>query len=101
MESESTRVAELRRDAPGAAARAYMEILEADLEAEKAREVEVKEEADEQGQVGATFERAAEMERMWTRGTETMVGLERIPVVLEKMERARMAAEVVEGAKSS
>ncbi|KAL8658382.1 MAG: hypothetical protein Q9226_001026, partial [Calogaya cf. arnoldii] len=41
LEWEHTRVAELRREAPGAAARAYVERLEALKELERAREREV------------------------------------------------------------
>lgn len=95
MERESTRVAELRRDAPGAAARAYMERLEAEMRLER----EVKEGGEKKGGGGADLGGGLgeEVEKMWGRGLEGLVGLERITEVLARLERAGKAAEVVEG----
>lgn len=102
LEQESTRVAELRRDAPGAAARAYMERLEAELEAERVLERERgKDGVAVGGDVslleGVKVENLEEVERMWGRGVGGLAGLEKITGVLAKLERAATAAEVVEG----
>lgn len=98
-------MAELRREAPGAAARAYMERLEAEMEEERERD---KMRIEEVGKIGsgkvapeellgaAKMERLEEMERMWERGTEGLVGLEKVTEVLATLERARKALEVVQ-----
>lgn len=107
LEYESTRVAELRREAPGAAARAYMERLEAEMEEERERDKRRIEEAEDKRVGGgeaapeellgaAKMERSEEMERMWERGTEGLVGLEKVTEVLATLERARKAIEVVQ-----
>lgn len=88
-------MAELRRDAPGAAARAYMERLEGEMGAE--RELKREEDVDEGMGVVLEAGMGEEVERMWGRGVEGLVGLERITEVLAKLERAGKAAEVVEG----
>lgn len=87
-------MAELRRDAPGAAARAYMERLDGEMGMER----ELKREEVEEG-VGVDLggEMGEEVESMWGRGVEGLVGLERITSVLARLERAGKAAEVVEG----
>ena len=99
LEQESTRVAELRRDAPGAAARAYMERLEAEMEAERVAERE-RERPEEAPQVNLLedfkLSNLEEVKSMWTKGTEGLVELEKVPEVLAKLERAAQAAEVVE-----
>lgn len=104
LEQESTRVAELRRDAPGAAARAYMERLEAEMEVERVAERERTEGQgkDDDAQVGLLLEAVKvgnleEVESMWGKGTGGLVGLGKISTVLAKLERAATAAEVVEG----
>ncbi|KAL8831262.1 MAG: hypothetical protein Q9170_005381 [Blastenia crenularia] len=74
LEWEHTRVAELRREAPGAAARAYVERLE-----------------------GVRLERSEEVEKMWERGLEGLVDLGKVTEVVARVERAVKAAEVVEG----
>lgn len=100
-------MAELRREAPGAAARAYMERLEAEMEEERERDKRRIEEAEEKRAGGeeaapeellgaAKMERSEEMERMWERGTEGLVGLEKVTEVLATLERARKAIEVVQ-----
>ncbi|KAI4187577.1 MAG: hypothetical protein L6R41_002722 [Letrouitia leprolyta] len=100
LEWEHTRVAELRREAPGAAARAYEERLEKEREAEKQREsvVEADMEARREGGLeGVGLERVEEVEKMWGRGLEGLVELGRVTEAIANMERARKAAEVVEG----
>ena len=100
-------MAELRREAPGAAARAYMERLEAEMEEERERDKRRIEEAEdkrvggeaaapEELLVAAKMERSEEMKRTWERGTEGLVGLERVTEVLATLERARKAIEVVQ-----
>lgn len=98
-------MAELRREAPGAAARAYMERLEAEMEEERERDKMRIEEVGKMGSVkvapeellgAAKMERLEEMERMWERGTEGLVGLEKVTEVLATLERARKALEVVQ-----
>lgn len=44
----------------------------------------------------AKMERLEEMERIWERGTEGLVGLEKVTEVLATLERARKAVEVVQ-----
>ncbi|KAL8774990.1 MAG: hypothetical protein Q9209_000469 [Squamulea sp. 1 TL-2023] len=100
LEWEHTRVAELRREAPGAAARAYMERLEGVREVERVREREVEGEMlgeREGGLEGIGLERGEEVERMWGRGLEGLVELREVGEVVKKIERARKAAEAVEG----
>ena len=98
FDTQSTRVAELRRDAPGAAARGYVEWLEAELKREKelekereSKNVHLNLETLDMG----TSKRKDDVERMWGRGTEGLVELGKIPGVLAKLERAEKAAEVV------
>ncbi|KAF6219333.1 hypothetical protein HO133_005158 [Letharia lupina] len=98
FDTQSTRIAELRRDAPGAAARGYVERLEAELKREK----EMEKEREWQGlHMEAEYldlgivKRKDDMERMWGRGTERLVELGKIPGVLAKLERAEKAVEVV------
>ncbi|KAI4208798.1 MAG: hypothetical protein LQ349_009624, partial [Xanthoria aureola] len=100
LEWEHTRVAELRRDAPGAAARGFVERLEAEREVERGREKEVEVEMEggrDGGLGGVGVERGAEVEKMWGRGVEGLLELGRVTDVVAKMERAKRAAEVVEG----
>ena len=99
FEVQSTRVAELRREAPGAAARRYTERLEEELrmekELEKMRELKGEEMDAEPLDVGA-LERKEDVKRMWRRGTQGLVDLGKVPGVLAKLERAGKAVEVVE-----
>ncbi|KAL8970478.1 MAG: hypothetical protein Q9197_003789 [Variospora fuerteventurae] len=100
LEWEHTRVAELRREAPGAAARAYVERLEREREVEKGKERELEGEMAgkrEGGLEGVRLERGDEVEDMWARGLEGLVGLKTVTEVVARMERAGKAAEVVEG----
>ena len=94
----------MRRDAPGAAARGYVERLEAELQWEKELEKELEKERDSKGvriDTGnldmGTLKRQADVERMWARGTDRLVELGRIPGVLAKLERAEKAVEVAKG----
>lgn len=98
-------MAELRREAPGAAARAWVERLEGEMR----EQGELREEGgtgrgqDEKVDLGGEveeagrLERESEVRRMWGKGVEGLVGLERVTGVLARLERAGRAAEVVEG----
>lgn len=91
-------MAELRRDAPGAAARGYIERLEAELEREKGLEKErgsAGVHMDVEGFDTGVLQRKDDVERMWVRGTERLVELGKIPGVLAKSERAEKAVEIV------
>lgn len=100
FEVQSTRVAELRREAPGAAARRYMERLEEELkvegELEKEREAKV-EDMDVDVMDTGILERRDDVERSWERGTQGLLELGKVPGVLAKLERAGRAVEVIEG----
>lgn len=101
FDTQSTRVAELRRDAPGAAARGYVERLEAELK----RENEVGKERRSKGVHMLSAEdldmgilkRKDDVEGMWGRGTKGLMELGKISGVLAKLERAEKAVEVVKG----
>lgn len=100
FDTQSTRVAELRRDAPGAAARGYVERLEAELKREKDSERERESKGvhvDVEDLDMGTLKRKDDVERMWRRGTEGLVELGKIPGVLAKLERAEKAIEVLNG----
>ncbi|MCJ1452759.1 hypothetical protein MMC28_003102 [Mycoblastus sanguinarius] len=100
FDSQSTRVAELRREAPGAAARQYMERLEEELRRGKAVDVEreaKQKEMDVDGLDCGVLERKEDVERMWGRGTEGLVDLGQITGVLARLERAEKAVSVVDG----
>lgn len=109
-------MAELRRDAPGAAARAYVERLGREMEMEKEKENEggrrkkkkkkwndvggEEEEKDEEEEEelleGGRVERGEEVERMWGVGMEDLPRLDGVTDVLAKLQRAAEAARVVE-----
>lgn len=98
-EQETTRVAELRRDAPGAAARAFMERLRGEMQAERNADLDINmEEGEGEALRGlGTLERKEDVERIWGRGVHGLKGLEEVTGVIAKLERAAKAAEVVEG----
>ncbi len=78
-----------------------MERLEAELERERELEKEtiseIERASDKVSELeAAKMERLEESERMWGKGTEGLVGLEKITEVLATLERARKAAEVVQ-----
>lgn len=84
-----------------------MERLEAEMEEERERDKRRIEEAEHKRFSGeeaapeellgaAKMERLDEMKRTWERGTEGLVGLERVTEVLATLERARKAIEVVQ-----
>ena len=97
---QSTCVAELRRSAPEKAAQRYMERLEEELRVEREMEAR-KREGGEGGDVQEDrefrgLERRDEVERMWGRGTEGLVGLKTVTGVVASLERAGRAVDVVE-----
>ena len=85
-------MAELRREAPPAAARAYAERLGAEMGGEEGMESEgrVGEEGELVGGVGAG------VEGIWERGREGLGGLEGVTGVLAKLERAEKVVGVLE-----
>ncbi|KAL6721121.1 hypothetical protein ACLMJK_000221 [Lecanora helva] len=99
FEVQSTRVAELRREAPGAAARRYIESLKEELrveeELERSRETRG-EKMDRKPLDFIPLGRKEDVEKMWERGTQGLVDLEKIPEILAKLDRADKVAEVVE-----
>lgn len=98
FDTQSTRVAELRRDAPGAAARGYVERLEAELAREKELEKERRSKdvhTDLENLDMGSLERKDDVESMWVKGTEELVELGKFPSVLAKLERAGKAVEAV------
>ena len=106
FDEESTKVAELRREAPRAAARAYAEALEAELARErqtlegimKEEEELIGEEKEKSGlQMGNGLERREEVEKTWGMGSDGWIGLGGVTGVLERLERAVKATGVVEG----
>ena len=100
FDTQSTRIAELRRDAPGAAARGYVERLEAELKREEDLEKERKSKSVnirvENLDIG-NQKRLDDMTGMWGKGTKGLVDLGKIPGILAKLERAEKAVEVVKG----
>ena len=90
----------MRRDAPGAAARGYVERLEAELkrdnELEKRREPKIEHLDMEVLDMGIT-DHVDDVESMWERGTEGLVELGKVPGMLASLERAEKAADVVRG----
>lgn len=76
-----------------------MERLEEELRAEKELETTrglKGDEVDSNLMKIEELERKEDVERMWTRGTQGLVDLGRLPGVMAKLERAGKAAEVVE-----
>ena len=100
FDTQSTRIAELRRDAPGAAARGYVERLEAELKREEDLEKERKSKNANVGVENLDIgirKRPDDMKGMWGKGTKGLVELGKIPGTLAKLERAEKAVEVVKG----
>ncbi|KAL8829909.1 MAG: hypothetical protein Q9191_001729 [Dirinaria sp. TL-2023a] len=93
-EQETTRVAEMRRDAPGAAARAYVERLRKEMEME--REMKAEELGEESIPGLGALERKQDIEETWERGLESLAGLKGITEVVARLDRAAQAVEVVE-----
>ncbi|KAL2045501.1 hypothetical protein N7G274_001929 [Stereocaulon virgatum] len=99
FETQSTRVAELRKEVPGAAAKRHMDRLEGELQKEREAEAERQETKVDPSAMDldlGTLERRDDVETMWGRGLEGLVELGKMPGVLAKLERAGKAANVVE-----
>ena len=98
-EQETTRVAEMRRDAPGAAARAFMERLGIEVQAEREANLDARMmyEDEEILDCIGRLERSDDVESTWGKGVDWLKGLEGVTGVVAKLERAGRAAEVVEG----
>lgn len=113
LEFESTRVAQLRRSAPSAAARSYIDRVQTEIVAERdlmqkmswehgeegagvGGDGGVKQEGVETG-LGVGLERREEVEKIWGRGVEGLIGLGAVTEVVARLERAARAVGVVEG----
>ena len=95
-------MAELRREAPAAAARAHIESLKKELKAEEEALESLQEQVKaEQGvkveMEGVGLERAEVVTRSWEGALEGLVGLGRVTETVARCERAGRAAEAVEG----
>ena len=91
----------MRREAPSAAAKAYMQRLEADMDAERGTDAELEgrigDISEGERMDGIEIERQQEIERMWAKGNEGLKELENVTGVMARLERARKAVEVVQG----
>ena len=96
-EQETTRVAEMRRDAPGAAARAYVERLNKEIQAERELDAVMEDDDKELLRGLGDLKRKDEVERTGGKGVGGLVALENVTGSLAKLERAGRAVEVVEG----
>ena len=100
FDTQSTRIAELRRDAPGAAARGYVERLEAELKREEGLEKIRKSKSanvDVESLDIGIRKRPDDMKGMWEKGITGLVESRKIPGIFAKLERAEKAVEVVNG----
>ncbi|KAA6408806.1 MAG: hypothetical protein FRX48_07150 [Lasallia pustulata] len=102
LELETARVAELRREAPAAAAKAYMDRLNQELEEEEEVVERLREKVRAEASVGVEMEgvgleRAEDVRRTWEGALEGLTGLGRVTETVARCERAERAAEVVEG----
>ena len=96
-------MAKMRRQAPGQAARMFVERLRGDMDAEDVVKREEEGEGGEGKGEGSVLEgvvnveRRGEVERMWRRGVDGLEGLGDITGVMARLERAERAMDVVEG----
>ncbi|MCJ1256351.1 hypothetical protein MMC24_004172 [Lignoscripta atroalba] len=104
LESETTRVAELRREAPAAAARAYVERLkdemgaeERNVEAMRERALRVGREEGAKGLRDVKIAREDVMLGSWERGLEGLSTLSGLTEAVARLERAKEVVGVVEG----
>ena len=98
LEEETTKIAELRREAPARAAAQYVEKLWRDMNEEEqefeGKKVEASEETDG-GLHGAGFQDGESVRQMWERGRQGLEDLKNVTKVKADLERAvRAAAEV-------
>ena len=111
FDDESTKVAELRREAPRVAARAHVEAIQNELAREKevwgtleeqqkggsVVEGEAGSKVESELQLGNGLERRDGIEKMWKRGMDGLVVLGGVTEVMARLERAEKALGVVEG----
>ena len=99
LETETTRVAELRREAPGTAAKAYVERLRKGMD-EREKEVEERRREAEKmasgGLEGVGIERVDNVAENWAKGKDGLEKLRAITEVVARLERAQRAVEEVE-----
>ena len=96
-------MAELRREAPAAAARAYMERLQQEMEVEErelsALRERVASEGEKEGGKGLVdlgVEREGEVRVTWKRGLEGLMRLKGMTEEVARLERAKEVAGIVE-----
>ena len=101
LEVETTRVAELRREAPGQAARTYVDSLKEEIARDGGAWREMKEEAvravGEEEELGVKLERAEEVRERWERATKGLDALRGVTEEVAKGERAVRVVREVEG----
>ena len=99
MEAETTRVAELRREAPAVAARGYVERLRKEID-ERDKEVQERrkevEKVESGGLDGISIDRAEQVAENWAKGRDSLEQLKKITEVVATLERAERAVEEVE-----
>ena len=99
LETETTRVAELRREAPPKAVGLYVVKLRAEMEEEQRRVENAKlkvAKLESLDGLNVKFERAAEVAVSWERGVEELDGLRGITEGVARLERARGVVQELE-----
>ena len=100
LADETERSAKLRREAPATASQGYVERLKAELVAheqawEKTREEVLK--TANGGLADWKTERSEEMRETWERATKGLEDLKTVPKDVQRLDRAKKAADEVEG----
>ena len=103
LEAETTRLAQLRREAPARAAAGWADGLRDDVEARerafaesRARAAAAGEGAAEAGLGDVRMERPERVRGLWDGGRRELVGLKGVTEVVARLERAKRAVEEVE-----
>lgn len=99
LESETTRVAELRREAPSAAARGFVERLKTEMETEQAALEYLRERTKIDGEaqvISVGLARRDEIEMAMGRGVAGLEALRGVTETVAKLERAARAVREVE-----
>ncbi|MCJ1446094.1 MAG: hypothetical protein MMC23_006599 [Stictis urceolatum] len=101
LEAETTRVAELRREAPAKAAQNYAEKLKLDVEKRQSEVEDARLRAREEGErraaiVKVKLERAEKVAQIWEKTRAGLEGLGGVTEGVAKLERAERAAVEVE-----
>ncbi|MCJ1471534.1 hypothetical protein MMC13_000174 [Lambiella insularis] len=100
LEQETTRVAEMRREAPARAAGLFVEKLCGEIEAEERGVEEVRRRVVEEagrGELGIGLEREGVVREGWEKGVKGLEGLREITEAVARAERARGVVREVGG----